>query len=384
MPYNIRWTQDLYTALSPQRLTSLLDTLPDATVFNDWPWLSACWDHCESDVAPWLLLAENSAGDLLACIALRVKREKLHGLTRNVVRWLQFPFGDRMVPLVSAQSPDIIDALINAFYSAPFAWDCMIWDEVPGGSGLEAVWQEAALHRGVALRTHEKSQCPVLNYQNRQRAEIESSTPKSVKQRVKRARKRLMQEKNVEILHYRPGPEKIMQTLSEFKHVEDQSWKGDEGLGIFSTDSSWAFFQTVAQRMAEKGQVDAGEIRIDGELASYRFGMNFRNVFLDYNLAYLPCYHKIGLGRVLLDELIYSCADQHYTAIDASRVGTYSTNIFYERNNALIPHVRWYWYRLSFASLSVRIVVELLKPAARQVRQWWKSRKNNPAASAEE
>lgn len=366
MAYSVVWTQDFHGNVTTADVQGLLADMADATVFIDWPWLSSCFDHAGGRA--WFLLVREPQGRLRALLPLQLCEEKRLGITHNVLRWLQYPFGDRLLPLLQADAPDIRGVVIEALRHTPFRWDCMIWNDVPDSGSLLADWREAAGTQRMALYMQKKSTCPILMLEGRSVREIDETLSKSARQRVKRARKRLMQEHQVEILHDRPRLAGLEPRLAEFKAVENHSWKGDEGVGIFSTPASWEFFQTLAMRLAERDQLDLGEIRIGGALASYRFGMHFRGVFLDYNLAYLPEYHKLGLGRILLDELVTDCMKQQYRAVDGSRVGRHSQHLLFERANVLLDHWQLSWYANTAKARGLRLINETLVVMARRVR----------------
>jgi CelD/BcsL family acetyltransferase involved in cellulose biosynthesis len=379
----VQWIQNGCRAVSKEHWATLMARVPEATVFNDWAWASTSEAHLGAGTASWTLTAVGPNDELLALLAFRVSRERLYGLPVKVIRWLSYPFADRVVPLVDPTHPELIPRLLEALERAPFAWDCMIWNEVPGDFSLKEQWLEAAQQTSLTLQTAFSSVCPVLIYAGRAEAEIVAATSKTVLQRGKRARKRLQQEVDVQLRHFRPTPDQVPALVAEYKAVEDASWKGDEGVGIFSDPESREFFSDLAGNLAAAGQLDVGEIRIAGKLVSYRFGMRFRDVFLDYNLAFLPEHHKIGLGRILLDELVLSCARQGYRAIDGSRVGKQSRHLLFERANDQIEHQRWYWFRRRPGSLWVRLQLLWVKPWWQRIQQFRKQRQADERADAD-
>lgn len=245
-------------------------------------------------------------------------------------------------------------------------------------------WRIAARESRLLMAMEQKSVCPVFTLEGRSAEEVEASLSKSARQRVKRARKRLMQEKDVQIVHEVPGPEHLLARLEELRDVENRSWKGEEGVGVFSEGASWDFFRTLSPRLAERGQLDLGEIRIDGQLVSYRYGLRYRGVFLDYNLAFLPEYYKLGLGRILLDDLVADCAKKGYRAMDASRVGRHSQHLLFERADTLIHHWHLRWYNASVRGRAIWFLNEVLKMNAKRMRKLWREWKQGRAAAAPE
>ncbi len=371
--YLLSWTSQL-DELDATRFSGLVTRVPDASVFNDETWVTTCLALRERDVSHWILNAETRSGLLVASLCFSVRRERHYGVGLQVVRWVQYPLGDRVVPLVDPAHRDVIAHLVAAFRKAPFEWHCMIWSEIPQDIERSSAWIHAARAAGLGLTIRETSRCPVLVLDGRDRAAIDATLSGSTRQRAKRSRKRLSGETDVVIKHFRPAPSEVSALLDELKVVEDSSWKGDEGVGIFR-GSSLAFFRNMASSLAKAGVLDVATLHIGKTLVSYRFGFLYKNTFLDYNLAYLPAYHRIGAGRILLDELVTSCARQGYQAVDASRVGAHSAHLLFEYANSEVIHQCWTWYGPGLRVRWFRLVTEVLKPWAKAAQRWWRTRR---------
>lgn len=369
--YRLSWESQADEAYQ-KRLDGLVARVPDATLFNDRVWVSSCLTLQAAGNSHWILNAETNTGVLVASLCFSVRTERHYGVLLQVVRWLQYPLGDRVALLVDPAHEDVIPHLVAALRRAPFGWHCMIWSEIPADERISQVWQNAARVAGVVLSTAETSRCPVLVLDGRDRAAVDAALSSSTRQRARRSRKRLSGEADVAIRHFRPAPSEVPTLLDEFKAVEDKSWKGGEGVGIFQ-EPSFTFFCNMAPLLAAKGWLDVATLHIDSELVSYRFGFFYKDTFLDYNLAYLPAWHRTGPGRILLDELVSSCAAQGYQAVDASRVGARSAHLLFEYANSEVIHQRWIWHGTGLRARWFRFVTDIVRPRAKALRQWWRT-----------
>jgi len=194
-----------------------------------------------------------------------------------------------------------------------------------------------------------------------------ASYPSKMRTDLKRRRKKLEQ-MGAEIKHKRPNQHEVAALVEALKNSEAQSWKGDEGVGIFTHPQGAAFFADVAQRLAQEDQLDVALIYLEGQLASYRFGFYYRKRFLDYSVGYLPEHNKLALGRILLDEVVLSAAREGYEAVDASRVGSTTKHILLERTDQVISHWRLYWFNKNTKGLLLKGLVTVGKPLAKRAR----------------
>jgi CelD/BcsL family acetyltransferase involved in cellulose biosynthesis len=102
--------------------------------------------------------------------------------------------------------------------------------------------------------------------------------------------------------------------------IEDQSWKGREGVGVLGSETA-AAMQTVWTNLAEQKRLGWAGLKLDGELIAYHWGMVCNDVFLSYNLAQLPEHNKLSPGTLLLDFMIHQASELGLQSIDASRGG---------------------------------------------------------------
>lgn len=365
----IDWNTDLYGAVSAEEYDQLVSEIPHTTVFNSWSWISSCYDHLVELEESWVLTVRDENGRLIACLPMVVITEQKFILTSRTLRLLGYPFTDRCTLLVNKSVAGAFEVVLDAlFYNKPFNWHRMEWNELflPQDQ-IDRISQWAA-NKNRVNDFKLTSNCPVLPLESKSREELEASYTSKLRSDLKRRKKKLLEHGDVEILHYQPTETEVDELLDQLKHVEDSSWKGAEGIGIFSHTKAFKFFKEVSRKLAKYRQLDIAEIRIDGNLVSYKYGFRYNSVFLDYNIAYLPEYHRLGLGRLLLNEVILSSSEKNYKAVDASRVGAKSKHLLFERSQETIPHFRWSWYGDSLKGRYYHFMLHTVKPWAKQMK----------------
>jgi len=357
---------NLDAAVNAPEYRELIDHCPDATLFNDWPWLSTWNAHLVCDQRVFLV-GRTHEGQLVAFLGLRISDELMHGVPAKVARLLQYPWADRVGLLLHAAYLHEWEAMLDCLDAQSDNWDAMVWGQWCDSQGLREralVWSQK---KNAWLHSVLTCSCPVLFINGNSEDEMIASYPSKMRTDLKRRRKKLEQ-MGAEIKHFRPNQNDAVALVEALKNSEAQSWKGDEGVGIFTHPQGAAFFADVAQRLAQEGQLDVALIYLEGQLASYRFGFYYRKRFLDYSVAYLPEHNKLALGRILLDEVVLSAAREGYEAVDASRVGSTTKHILLERTDQVIPHWRLYWFNKNTKGLLLKGLVTLGKPLAKRTR----------------
>ena len=344
-------TADLSTALTSREVEAFLLARPAATPFDTWAWLSA-GAQAASDQPRYILTARSPSGELLGWLALAAQKERHLGLSITVLRQLTYPRSDRHGLLTT---PDLLDALCAKLAASRTPFAAIILDEVASphpAPDFPKAWSAQILR-----------ETPVLHFE-----EFPDGLPKSFARRVRRARKKLAQHPH-EIRFWCPGADELPGLLAEIRAVENASWKGTDAVGIFSSDEGARFFETIAEQMAEAGTLYIGTIRINGALATYRFGFLWQGMYYDYNFAYLPEHASLGLGRILLDEIILQLRARQMRGVDGSRVGAHYQTILSELTEKSVTHRRLLRYRASLPGLLMRAKFQLLKPVGRRIRR---------------
>jgi len=384
--YQISQVTSLVDAITENEYRLLVDACADSTVFNDWPWLLTCVEHLNDQQTFIGVQVRNDLHQLVGFVALGVVKERLHGIPLRVARFLQYPLGDRIAILLH---PDHLSAWepLLAYFSecSGNAWDSMIWNEWTDTQGLLPKAEQWAKQKKIPSSHIVTSQCPILTFKYSSEDEMVASYSSKMRSDLRRRKKKLYQ-LNGEITHLRPSVNDVPELIDKIRETEAASWKGSEGVGIFNDPHTYAFFKDLSLRLAAYDQLDLSIVDINGELASYKYGFYFRQTFYDYSIGYLPKHSKLGLGRILLDELTLSAFREGYRAVDASRVGAVTQHLLFERTKDVITHHRFYWFGTSLKSRLLMFLVMYGKPQMKIQREKyrkWKMARGSKQGKAE-
>ena len=356
MGLRLSWLTTLHAPGFPEQdYEALRQRLAQSTPFNGLAWLRAAEAALQPGQSLHVLLGHD--GERL-CLCLPLLRMPLRaGLPGFVVlRHLGWPLSDRiglMVDLAEQDAPRVLQAIRRHLPHA-----LLQLNELTAGEPWLLRW---SWH----CSTHERRRVcnvPVHWLSDADRQEV-SGDPRY---KLRRARKRIAA-CGARVQRVRADAGNIDGWLQRIAAVEDASWKGDDGVGIFSTPSSRAWMFQALAALAAEDRLRLVVLELDGECISYRLGLLERGRLYDYNLAFLPAHADLGSGRVLLQEWIDWGLDEGWQWIDASRVSLEnSSHQLHERMTGQIEHLRHAFYSWRPSGLCLGLALRLW----RRCRPW--------------
>ncbi|BCQ69253.1 hypothetical protein PEQA60_32430 [Pseudomonas sp. Eqa60] len=355
---SLRWqwcaslcTQDFPVAAYEQ----LHQQVPQATPFNRLSWLQGAeraLDHRHLQI----LLGWHGQR-LVLCLPLTLGRETRAGLRLQVVRHLGHPLSDRLALLVADPAQGAMPEVLEQI-RRQLPHDLLQLHELVDAERLLAPWRRASWYSEQALSCRAPEHLIVDS-------DREEATG-TLRYELRRAKKRCA-EIDARVIRMAPQADGMDRVLEMLREVEQASWKGADGLGIFSGELRWQWMASALRGLAAEGCVRVVMLEHQGRCISYRLGLLERGRLYDYNIAFLAQYKNLGSGRLLLDEWIRWGLDEGWQWVDASRVSlSRSSHQLHERMSGLVEHQRW-----SFYSWRPRA---LLAGTAERIWQWLKPR----------
>lgn len=367
----LSWLQSLDPESFPtQEYEQLRQSLIHATPFNHLAWLRGAELALGNNQQLHILMGWIDE-QLVLCLPLIYSRERYLKLPVRIVRHLGYPMSDRLalmiLPEVCAYFPQIRRAIERRLPHALLQ--------------LSELTPQAAEAAGLQGRNQHgwlmSSRVSCLVPEHVIDAQCSTELSGTLAYKVRKARKRCLAI-NAQVLRVRPTAEEIGGALVSIREVEQASWKGDEGVGIFSDPAHCQWMDTAFSRLAEEGMVYLVMLQLDDRCISYRLGLMERGRLYDYNLAFLPEYASLSSGRLLLDEWITWGVDSGWERIDASRVGLRnSTHQLHERMSGQIEQRHWNFYSLRPAGVLLNLshrTWNALKPQLQRLRDYQLSR----------
>ena len=337
----------------------------DHTPFNTLAWLCASEQALTAGERLHVLLGWQ--GDELAlCLPLVASVERFGRLPFRVLRHLGYPLTDRLALLTCLDADSMRKALVIIRRHLPHAM--LQLNELSEPIGEESTLTAWMAHSSTGERRI-SCRVPVHLISDTDRQEV-SGDPRY---KLRRARKRILAY-GAQVRRITPDAATIGPILQALSEVEVQSWKGVEGVGIFTSNRSRQWINLAFTALAEQGLLRVVLLEVDGRCISYRLGLLEEGRLYDYNLAFLPKYADMGSGRVLLEEWIRWGLDDNWHWIDASRVSLMnSSHQLQERMTGQLEHWRWSFYSWRPSGLALGLTMRLwhqFKPWLKKWRAW--------------
>ncbi|MGC5698727.1 GNAT family N-acetyltransferase [Pseudomonas sp. NFXW11] len=339
-----------------------------ATPFNRLGWLRGAESALHGQRLQILLGWQDQR--LLLCLPLIAGRESRAGLPLRVLRHLGHPLADRLALLVADEARGAMqEALQEIRRQLPH--DLLQLHELVAAEQLLQPWGRASwyVQQSLTCRVPEHRIVP----EDRQEASG------NLRYELRRAQRRCA-EIEARVLRIAPGADEVDELLQRLQTVEQASWKGADGLGIFSGAQRQQWMHGALRGLAAEGCLRVVLLEHQGRCISYRLGLLENGRLYDYNIAFLAEYASLGSGRLLLDEWIRWGLDQGWHWVDASRVSLgRSSHQLHERQSGQVLQQRWSFYSRRPRGLlagSGEWLWQRLKP---HLQAWRQRRQRHPA-----
>jgi CelD/BcsL family acetyltransferase involved in cellulose biosynthesis len=340
----------------------LLERCPEATIFLSPEWAGAWGRHSGER----LRLLGAWRGERLVGLAPMAERvERRFGVPMRMLAFAGDPLADRHGLLFDPEEAAAATrAMAEALARASRAVGALVLSEIATGTATEEALESAAAAQRIPRTERTTSRAPIVRL-DRPWDEVARSFSKSLRIRLDRARKRQAEAGGLHFRRWQPKAEEVDALVARFRAIEEKSWKGDRGVGIFAP-ARVAFFRDVAARFARREWLDVATLSAGDRLVAYRFGFRFRGVFLDYNLAHDPEDDRLSPGRTLLDDIVRDSHRIGLAAVDASRGRIAPPHLLADWTPESRWHKRRVWFGASAPGRLLALWERSAKPAVRR------------------
>ena len=364
MTERLEWQTSLCTAAFPAAAyEALCERLVQTTPFNRLAWLRAAEQTLSPACKLHVLLLWQSER-LVGCIPLIRCPLRMLGVTMTEVRHLGHPLSDRIGLMLDADAVHLLEPALAAIRGRiPHAR--LQLSEIPASlehRNLLTPWGRHSWQWEARTSCH----VPEHRLSEEDRQEVSGDT----RYKLRRARKRA-QACGAVVERITPDSTTIIPCLEQLAMVEEASWKGDDGVGIFSPGPHRDWVINGFTALAAEGRVRVVQLALEGRCISYRLGLLDQGRLYDYNLAFLPEFASLGSGRLLLDEWFHWGLDEGWDYIDASRVSLHqSSHQLHERMTDRIEHLRWSFYSRRPSGIVLGLVYRMWLRIKPQLQTW--------------
>lgn len=333
--------------LPPGAYDDLLSRVPHSTPFNRLAWLRGAAAALSPEERLWVLQIWQE-DRLLVCLPLVRKEERRLGIRWVTLRHLGYPLSDRLALALTPEVPGLA-ALVYAEIGRRLPHALLELDELTAvDEPIFHRWRAAAGQARIRLNCR----VPVHRLQPCDAQE----PPAPLRHELRRARRRCSEREAV-IHRLVPTAADWPVLVERLQAVEAASWKGAEGVGIFSGIQRRRWMQLALLGLAAEDVLRVVILEQAGICISYRLGLLQNGRLYDYSIAFHPDYAALGSGRLLLDEWLRWGLEAGWEWVDASRVSLQnSSHQLHERQTDSCEHWRWSLYSRSAKGLLLALL----------------------------
>lgn len=334
------------------------------TYYSSPQWLEQWSGAMGADFDYYTFVAE-CEGEWQAVLPLMVRKTDMGKFKVTALMLASWPELDNFeVPAVSQEARErLIEFALDYAQKNIRGWEVLLVREISIDGPTHQAFAKYFQGKEVDFRVEAKAQSPVLDL-NEYNAREEKMTKKAA-YRLRKFRRKADRAGEIERVFVLATPENCMELYDECADVESRSWKGREDLSaaFMLNDPRKSFYRKLWQAEAARGQLAVALIRLDGLAIAEHWGMVSNGRFLSYHMCFDNDHRSLGLGPVLLDDMIEASPELGINIFDSSRGATDGSHILSKYNCPYRNQLLLTFYRPSVKGRFLKFAREVVKPA---------------------
>lgn len=273
-------------------------------LFQGYDFLRHWWQHF-GHRADLFILFICKGEELIGIAPFNILKRKIRGLTFKEVGFIGSPFEvDRPRLIMARDEAEGVQAVVRYLGNNKKAWDLLqIFEQLKDDSLV--LMKQTFRDCGLWVGAKESSVCPYLDCNVEWDAFLAERSRK-FRKNLRAAERKLESQGN---LHYRVYREwlDIEEQLAVYCDIEGRSWKASQGVGIVKTPQCLAFYYSIAEAFAEKGDFCMRVLTLDEKPIAATFGIYFDEVFYSLQITHDKAYKNASPGTYLESLELQEC-----------------------------------------------------------------------------
>lgn len=133
---------------------------------------------------------------------------------------------------------------------------------------------------------------------------------------VTKRRFQKLEQQGVVLISRIEDKEGLRDVFKDLEELENNSWKGVEGRGMFSNEQNRDFFFRVFTEFAEAGWLSIHTLRVNEQLISYSIDLKFEGRYYFYSTSYDSDWKNYAPGMQLMIRILRGCFEGKIDVID--------------------------------------------------------------------
>ena len=282
-------------------------------IFQRHEFISAWWKHLGCSKKLFVLVAKQN--EIIIGIApLLIEKTKIHSFPVSVVKFIGgIEFG-KLDFIYRKGQEQVVGTFMRYLYSRKHQWDVLLFEPILQESPTIKQLASLDVQDSLNLTSSIHSICPYLPLKDNWddfMLGLKKSTKKNIRRRLKGLEK--MGEVQFESFG---SKEELNDHLNDILFVEKQSWKGQERVGVFSSELQLDFHKELAECAASNGWLYFSMLKLNDKFIAYQHGFIYENVFYAYNSAFDPAFYTHSPGSLTINYLCQELVNGNISEFD--------------------------------------------------------------------
>ncbi|MCA1798662.1 MAG: GNAT family N-acetyltransferase [Xanthomonadaceae bacterium] len=259
-------------------------------------WLRTWWEHFAGDAQLRILVAR-AGGTLVGAAPMMLVTRRIYGMR---VRALEAMAGDhtpRFEFLAGHDESAVHAALWAAIRACDDEWDIVNIRQLPEGSATLTAVRACAARDGLRTGCWPGEVSPFVRFSDAWNRYFDS-LGYNHRRNVGKSRRRLERRGGVALEVIQGGPGLAAQ-VGDGMRIEASAWKADAGTAMLSEPQRRRFYERLAERVSEQGQLRLYFLRCGGRRIAFSYAIVASGVVYVLKAGYDPQYARFSPYQVL-------------------------------------------------------------------------------------
>ncbi len=348
---------------------NLLNRCPEKTPFLAFQWVISWWEVFADNRELFVIviyLSEQAIG----IFPLMLEVEKCSLVTIRKIQFIGVGKSDYLGPIYDSKPELCWHYAIETIYKYRKLWDVVELGRLrkQGDSFPELLklLSRRKTIRWLALQGKDCRSCPAILIEGDWEPYLKQHMSAKHRSFSRGKLKKFSQQGELRTLENRGGSG-LDNILNEIFALENRSWKGIQGKGIFSGQANKDFFAKVTPAFAESGWLSIYVLYVDKHAVAYAIGFRYNRRYYFYTASYDAAWREYSPGFFLYMRIIEECfKDDDMLEFDFLQGDEYYklklSNTIWEVSKVLLFHNGW-------RSLGLFLLEKYLHPIAAAIRK---------------
>jgi CelD/BcsL family acetyltransferase involved in cellulose biosynthesis len=295
----------------------LLEKSPADPIFSSFTWAKEWWANFRGTHDELRLIVLKEGCNVLGLAGLYLTLERWGPIEARVLAPLGRTTAEYLDLIFSSEVKDGCYVLLQRLLQDK-DWDIFSLNRLPANSPTRRSLKNAASELGLMVVEEEEQLCPFIELNGSFDGYMRKRFSRKHRNKIRRKTKKLNTRGKQRCEMITDGSN-LDDKLPMVFDLEDRSWRGQQGLGIFGTEAKRLFFTKIAKSMALHKNLALHLQYLDDRLLAYHFGFVTDKKLYDYSLAFDPDFAKHSPGLLSLVDLLGRCFEKDIRIFDFLR-----------------------------------------------------------------